>query len=145
MIPLDVTEVKRSTTPDFVLETSYFGMVKKRQELRFPTYKIEAEVFTAYTLRHQYVYSYRYSEDFCDGFVRERTDRLSDIEMMKLDGNFSDVLRAVNTPTYAWISHKFPDWTFYDDEIPNWHKTWQKSEEELDAELGEPWRITDLE
>ena len=139
--------MEKPTTPDAVFENSCFGVsVIGRRDLAL-TYKIMTDVFTAYTLRHQYI-SDLDGSDFWYDFVTPRTERLCRLETMKLKKEDRDVFeshRYLHENDVHWDgikSYKFPlTWTFYDDEIPKWYKTWEKYRQEKDDELYKSWRI----
>ncbi|MCJ1431823.1 hypothetical protein MMC27_001178 [Xylographa pallens] len=135
MIPFDMTIVEKCSMPDEVFEKAEFGMALSSDghpntELN---YTIEMEIFSAFTLRYQYMFAAN-DDDFWNNIVEDRTDRLTNIEKMKLDekyrSSFDDArYLAINSYPDSVKSFEAPNtWTYYDDELPKWYEAWKEKQ-----------------
>ena len=130
-IPFDMTDVKKSSVPDEILERAQFGVYQSNDAHPDTdwNYTIKTEIFSAFTLRYQYIFAENDS-DFWNIIVEERIDRLTSMERMKLDEKSRvsfdarvtiarenhDSVKAFDAPN---------TWTYYDDELPKWYKSWE--------------------
>ncbi|MCJ1415051.1 hypothetical protein MMC32_001381 [Xylographa parallela] len=134
-IPLDMTNMEKCSMPNEVFEKAEFGMVLSSDghpdtELN---YTIEMEIFSAFTLRYQYMFTAN-DDDFWNNMVEDRTDRLTNIERMKLDEkrrfSFDNAaLHAIRSSPVPIKSSDVPNtWTYYDDELPKWYEAWKEKQ-----------------
>lgn len=133
-IPFDTHKVRCPSTPDSVLEYSSFSIKDIPNSRLSPYYEISATLFRAGPLLYKYFYPSASRPNFWLDFVGERMEHLTYIEVCKIKPedrpthirhyrSLSDVGPFSVAPTV-----KLPDtWTFYDDEIPKWHKAWEQS------------------
>jgi hypothetical protein len=96
-------------------------------------YRVEADLFVSKVLKHQYTYSS--SNLMC--FYGERTDRLTQMELLMLPlehrpGNFLELLAKYGS---LWLRSSLgftrpPSWRYYDDQIPAWYQAYVEQQEE---------------
>ena len=130
-----MTNMEKCSMPDEVFEKAEFGMVLSSDghpdtELN---YTIEMEIFSAFTLRYQYMFTAN-DDDFWNNMVEDRTDRLTNIERMKLDEkrrfSFDNAaFHAIRSSPVPIKSSDVPNtWTYYDDELPKWYEAWKEKQ-----------------
>lgn len=130
IIPLDVSNVMWSRTPDFVLEHACFRI--EGTEKDYPSfiteseilyYRISASMFVSPALR----YRYTYHASWCY-FLGERVTRMASLELRKMKPqdrppNYQGILEAVDVHRgYNEVFVKPGSWTCWDSEIPRWYK-----------------------
>lgn len=129
-IPLDISTVQRSQTPDYVLEHACFRISNAEktwqdavaESLGIVYYVMTAGQYTSHALQYTYTHDYSAWVDF----LGERTDLLTGLELRKMDPmdrplHYDEI---IDRPNYSDPIYKPPEWTYWDSEIQNWYKAW---------------------
>ena len=145
-IDFDVTNVKRSPVPDFVLEYASFQIWNTQNTYastspdvknQLAPYEVRCERFVNPVLMHKYTHG-GWKDD-----VGKKLDQLARIELLKLPqvyqpGDYDSLLRTrIGHNSYYDLEFPKPDsWTYYDSEMPEWIDAWD--EKRLAREREEP-------
>lgn len=119
-IPLDISNVKWSKTPDAVLEFAQFGLSCSEG-----SYDVLAMVYKS----HAQQYRYTYSDPIWCRFLGRRVTRLTGFELRKSAANLRppDFQQMVKEETIHRIELDKPcTWTYWDSEIPKWYEAWEE-------------------
>ncbi|MCJ1251000.1 hypothetical protein MMC30_008231 [Trapelia coarctata] len=135
-IPFNTLNIRHSSTPDSVLEYSFFSVNTTDNDYDglSTRYEVLASEFFACTLRHRYTFAGEPNSCFWLQLVGKRVGKLTFIEILKLKRE-DRVTHFQNYPDldYSRLRDELTSretlpetWTFYDDEIPKWHKAWEQ-------------------
>jgi hypothetical protein len=134
-IAFNTNGVRKSQVPNEALEYCAFSLRESSDFFPEPPehYRVEADLFVSKVLKHQYTYSS--SNLMC--FYGERTDRLTQMELLMLPlehrpGNFLELLAKYGS---LWLRSSLgftrpPSWRYYDDQIPAWYQAYVEQQEE---------------
>ena len=153
IIPLDVTGVDRSATPDSVIEYSCFQLSTRNTDdidgPRLGYYSPKAFPFTSLVLRHRYCSSQGHlsESDFWYTFAGPRLERLTLMELYMIPvpqrpariqeqidatGIEDDYVRFYGLGSA--MEHSDIELPSYDSEIPKWYAEWERQQQDSPIE-----------
>ena len=135
-LPFNTKGIERPETPDSVLEYAVFSVSKTHPdgEGESTRYSISIKEFNACTLKYKHTFA-RFKKNYqsWESFLCERMDRLTLIELHKLDPvDRSDIWQScIERPVCLYLrNRRWPvkpaTWVYSDDEIPKWYKYWEE-------------------
>ena len=137
-ITFNTSDVQKPDVPDTVLDHLCFSINQQRPQSykEVAYYSIRASLFISIVLKYEYTYIAEVDSpfDFFVSFVAPRIQVLSRVELLKL--GFEDTGQHHDEQLWM-LQGKFvipPSWTFYDDQIATWYRTWQQQSRASDLE-----------
>jgi hypothetical protein len=127
---LDMDSVNPSSTPDFVIEHSYFFMEK----IRTTYYKCSAAEYSNHALKYKYTRGVSSAPNTFWGFVGKRLWIMAVAELLKLDPQehpgiaklpSMDELMKIGYRAVMEKITKPESWSYIDFQIPNWSREWE--------------------
>ena len=111
--------VKRSRTPDFVIEHAHFSIVLE---------ELENRMYCEHFKDHCFQYRYTYGEGYPHSLDHHcPTLTLLGLKMLKAEDRPTEYYELLERPTEVqYDSFERPDhWTYWDSEIPKWVQAWE--------------------